>query len=82
MAIRLQQVARMTGAAVGAFGIDTGLTARLAPQLLAFVHILADLSTIFQLKALFTSTCLKKVGKHLAFLKTNTTLIKKKGPQP
>lgn len=80
MAIRLQRVARMTGAAIGALGVDTGLTARLTTQSLAFIYILADSATAFQIKASLTSTYLREVGKHEDFLKTSTILIK--GPQP
>lgn len=58
----------MTGAGVGALRVDTGLTARVTTQPPAFIHILADLATAFQLKALLTSTYLTEVGKHEDFL--------------
>lgn len=60
----------MTGTAIGALSIDTGLTARPTTQLLALIHILADLTATLQLKSLLTSTYLKEVGKHEDFLKT------------
>lgn len=67
----------MTGAGVGAFRVDTGLTARVTTQPPAFIHILADLATAFQLKASLTSTYLTEVGKHEDFLKARYTVDKK-----
>lgn len=68
----------MTGAGVGALCVDTGLTARVTTQSPAFIHILTDLATAFQLKASLTSTYLTEVGKHEDFLKTRYTVNKKK----
>lgn len=60
----------MTGAAVGAFGVDTGLTAGPTTRLPALIHLHADSAGALQLKALLTSTYLKEGGKHEAFPKT------------
>ena len=68
----------MTGAGVGALCVDTGLTARVTTQSPAFIHILTDLATAFQLKASLTSTYLTEVGKHEDFLKARYTVNKKK----
>lgn len=65
VAIRLQQVARVTGTAVGALGIDTGLTARPTSQPPALIHILTASATALQLEALLTSTYLKEVDESI-----------------
>lgn len=65
VAVRLQQVARATGAAVGALGVDAGLAARPSPRPLALVHILADSATALQLKASLAGTHLKEGGGNI-----------------
>lgn len=55
----------MTGAAVGALGIDTGLTARPTTQPPTLIHILTASATALQLEALLTSTDLKEVDESI-----------------
>lgn len=62
MAVRLQGVARMAGADVGALGIDAGVTARLTTRPLALIHILT--APCMVLEAWLTSADLTEVRRH------------------